>query len=121
MEAERPSLVSAIPILSTGRFEDSVRFFERLGFSVRHNDGSYAIVHRDGVELHLARFEGLDPKENQHECRVRVRNIDALYESMPEDAVHPNGKLDVKPWGMKEFALLDPGGICVQFSEPVEQ
>ena len=32
-------------------------------------------------------------------------------------AIHPNGKLETKPWGFKEFAVLDPGGLCIHFAE----
>jgi hypothetical protein len=95
----------------------TVGFFERLQFSSRYDDGSYAILRRDQVELHLGHEAGLDPEENMHECRVNVRNIEALFASFPGDVIHPNGALSVKPYGMKEFAVLDPGGICVIFSE----
>jgi hypothetical protein len=116
---DQPSLQAAIPVLATGDMPASVAFFEGLGFSARHNDGSYAILGRDGVELHLSAMPGLDPKDNQHEARINVRNIDALFAQFPPEAIHPNGSLDIKPYGMKEFAVLDPGGICVIFGERV--
>jgi hypothetical protein len=31
--------------------------------------------------------------------------------------VHPNGPLQTKPWGTKEFAAIDPNGVCVTFQE----
>jgi len=31
--------------------------------------------------------------------------------------VHANGKLQVKPWGTREFAAIDPNGVCVTFQE----
>jgi hypothetical protein len=31
--------------------------------------------------------------------------------------VHPNGALQAKPWGTKEFAAIDPNGVCVTFQE----
>ena len=31
--------------------------------------------------------------------------------------VHPNGPLQTKPWGTKEFGAIDPNGVCVTFQE----
>ncbi|MDJ0679472.1 MAG: hypothetical protein QNJ18_06365 [Xenococcaceae cyanobacterium MO_167.B52] len=39
---------------------------------------------------------------------------------LPQDVteiIDPNGKLETKPWGMKEFAILDPAGVCITFCE----
>ena len=118
-ENETPALTAAVPVLMTGDLPATVAFFEQLEFKARYNDGSYAILGRDAVELHFGLQEGLDPKENMHECRVNVRNIEGLFAGFPPSAIHPNGALSVKPYGMKEFAILDPGGICVIFGERV--
>jgi hypothetical protein len=31
--------------------------------------------------------------------------------------VHPDGALQTKPWGTKEFGAVDPNGVCVTFQE----
>ena len=119
MSNDPPRLTSAIPILMTGRLDETVAFIERLGFQTRYIDGSFAIANRDDIELHLGALEGLDPRQNNWECRINVNGIEALYESFPSDAIHPNGKLETKPWGFKEFAVLDPGGLCIHFAERI--
>ena len=129
MNDSKPSLKQAIPVLCTGDMAASAAFFQRLGFEARYNDGSYAIIQRDGIELHLSLMEGLAPAENQHECRINVSNAESLFrEYRDARALHPNteqhnleadGSLKVQPYGMKEFAVLDPGGICVIFGERV--
>ena len=53
---ESASLEKAIPVLLTGDLPQSVAFFERLGFKARHNDGAYAILERDQVELHFSNY-----------------------------------------------------------------
>lgn len=43
-----------------------------------------------------------------------------LYEELQAkggEMIHPNGKLEMKPWGTTEFAILDPAGICITFYE----
>ena len=120
MSESPASLVSAVPILCTGKFEQSVDFFRHLGFDARYKDDAYAILVRDSVELHLSEQRGLEPGENMHQCRVYVRELDALYASFG-DAIHPNGRLATMPWGTREFAVLDPGGLCVKFVEQRNQ
>ena len=51
--------------------------------------------------------------------RFAVINIEALYAEYQQRGgrVHPNGKLQTKPWGTTEFAAIDPNGVCVTFQE----
>ena len=43
-----------------------------------------------------------------------------LYEEyQAKGVIHPNGRLDEKLWGTKEFGGLDPTGVCITFYEPV--
>ncbi len=42
-------------------------------------------------------------------------------EYQAQGVIHPNGPLDTKPWGTKEFGVLDPTGVCITFYEPVTQ
>ncbi len=119
MSESTPSLVGAVPILCTGKFDQSVSFFRRLGFDTRYKDDMYAIMGRDSVELHLAEEKSLDARDNMHQCRFYVRNVDALYAAFPDDAIHPNGKIANMPWSTREFAVLDPGGLCIKFVEAI--
>jgi hypothetical protein len=32
-------------------------------------------------------------------------------------AIHPNGQLALKPWGQREFSLLDPDNNLLTFGE----
>jgi hypothetical protein len=34
--------------------------------------------------------------------------------------IHPNGNLAMKPWGQKEFALLDPDNNLLTFGQSIE-
>jgi len=34
-------------------------------------------------------------------------------------AIHPNGSLQTKPWGHKEFALLDPDSNLFTFGKKI--
>jgi uncharacterized glyoxalase superfamily protein PhnB len=51
--------------------------------------------------------------------RLAVTGIEDLYAEYRSRGgkVHPNGPLQRKPWGTKEFAAIDPNGVCVTFME----
>ena len=51
---------------------------------------------------------------------VRVNNVDEWYAKLNiPGLIHPNASLDVKPWGMKEFAITDPDGNLIRIGENV--
>lgn len=113
--------VSATPVLASLDIERSVAFFcEKLGFSARFSQqGVYGVVVRGEVSIHLWACPERHIAENTS-CRVQVAGVDALYaECRGLGIVHPKGKLAVQPWGSREFAILDPDGNLVTFSEPV--
>lgn len=41
------------------------------------------------------------------------------HEAFEDITIHPNGSLETKPWGMKEFSLLDPNGTLLTFREKI--
>lgn len=93
-------------------------FYVDLGFEVSHEQADYAILRKDDVSLHVTFSEGwyIDPKLNNTQIRIETDNVDALYAKCRElDIVHPNGPLEMKPWGSKEFTILDPDNACIAF------
>jgi uncharacterized glyoxalase superfamily protein PhnB len=51
--------------------------------------------------------------------RIEVDCIDALYKRCNESGcVHPNGQLGSRPWGTREFSIIDPSGVCIAFVAP---
>lgn len=79
----------------------------------------YLMVEKDAVQLHFFEFKTLDPLENYGQVYIRVKGIEAFYQVLLEGKVgiHPNGGLEQKPWGMKEFSLLDPDNNLLTFGE----
>ncbi len=94
-------------------------YSEALGFSVAGEYDNYLILRRDGIELHFFLSMDLDPLTNDGQVYFRVAEIDALYRSLVDHGVviHPNGALQNKPWGQREFALLDPDNNLLTFGE----
>lgn len=98
-------------------------YVERLSFKVfgSSHHADYLMVERDHIQLHFFLFSELDPKENYGQVYIRTDAIEELYRSLLSSGVsiHPAGPLQVKPWGQKEFALLDPDNNLLTFGQGV--
>ena len=98
-------------------------YVNKLGFQ---NFGSadydgYLMVEKDKIQIHFFEFKELDPKENYGQVYIRTNDIDSLYQSLLNNQVniHPNGALQAKTWGQKEFALLDPDHNLLTFGQSI--
>jgi len=79
----------------------------------------YLMVKKDNVQIHFFEFRELNPMENYGQVYIRTDDIDGLYKSLIERkvSIHPNGHLQVKPWGQKEFSVLDPDNNLLTFGQ----
>ena len=114
------TLLSAIPVLPTLDLAESLAFYrERLGFVVTFHYDDYAGLQRDGVQVHLWLCQDPElPKDTS--CRFQVSGIDELYQAYhAQGVIHPNGALETKPWGFREFTALDGDGNGLVFAEPL--
>lgn len=93
----------------------------KLGFSYIGSDEFefYLILQKDKIQIHFFEYKRLDPKENYGQVYIRTNDIDKLYQTFLDNQVliHPNGHLETKPWGQKEFALLDPDNNLLTFGQ----
>lgn len=79
----------------------------------------YLILKKDQAEIHFFLYPGLDPLQNDGQVYCRTRDIEGLYRSLKERqvAIHPAGALSIKPWGQKEFSVLDPDHNLLTFGQ----
>jgi hypothetical protein len=87
-------------------------YLNQLGFKEFGSadfDG-YLMVEKERIQIHFFEFKELEPKENYGQVYIRTDNIEQLYKSLLEKQIeiHPNGKLETKHWGQKEFSIHDP-------------
>lgn len=96
-------------------------YLNQLGF--REFGGAdypdYLMVEKDQIQIHFFLFEALDPKTNYGQVYIRTANIEDLYESLVAHkvSIHPGAPLQTKPWGQKEFSLLDPDNNLLTFGQ----
>ena len=96
-------------------------YINQLGFQEIGDYEGYLMVQKDNIEIHFFEFKELNPKENYGQIYIRTNDINNLYQSLIDNKteIHPNGKLQTKPWGQKEFALLDPDSNLLTFGESI--
>lgn len=95
-------------------------YMDQLGFRQSGNDfDGYLMMEKDGIEIHFFEFKDLDPAENYGQVYIRTSSIEELFQSLLDKKVqiHPAGHLQTKPWGQKEFALLDPDNNLLTFGQ----
>ena len=120
------------PIFPVRDLEASEAFYERLGFATRRHDDGYGYAERERLRIHLRRSPELDPFANPCSAFVATGAVDDLHAEWlacdlwlvrtitPELAAEarerwargePVGRMsevvEDKPWGVREFALLD--------------
>ena len=79
----------------------------------------YLMVQKDQIQIHFFVFPDLHPTENYGQVYIRTNQIDFFYKEMQENniSIHPAGNLQIKPWGQKEFSILDPDNNLLTFGE----
>lgn len=115
----RVRFTGAVPVLPTTDLNRATSFYGQLGFQVLHQEAEYAIVTRDGVELHL----WLSPERSlaeQSSCRIQVTGLEALYEEyQTKGLLTPDAAVRAKPWGTRELVVFDPDRVLITFVERV--
>lgn len=111
-------LQSTIPVLPSLNLDETIGFYTRLGFTLgsRHED-DYAILTRESQELHFFLMGHLDAKESFFGCYWRVEDAAALYEEYATAGIPNLHPVEIKPWGMLEFAVIDPHGNLIRIGE----
>lgn len=95
-------------------------YINKLGFQEVSDYGNYFIFKKDGIELHFFEFKELNISENYGQVYIRTKSIEKIYQTfLNKEVIHPNGHLEKKPWGQKEFSVLDPDNNLLIFGEQI--
>ncbi len=116
----------SIPILPARDLGETRAFYERLGFRVAgwwpDEFGGYAILVKGDLSMHFFLYEDVSPSENCAQCYWRVTDVDALHAEcqaadLPSSGAPRLDAVEDKPWGMREFAIVDPSGNLVRVGQ----
>jgi catechol 2,3-dioxygenase-like lactoylglutathione lyase family enzyme len=127
----------AIPNLPARDLDATAAMYARIGFALTNRYEGYAIIEREEVELHFYGDADLDPGSTAGMAYVRVADVDALYaevraagfEVLPAPVVRERfehggpleriSTLEDRPWGMRQFALLDVDNNLLQIGQRI--
>lgn len=110
-----------VPKIFYDRMEQGLSLFvDGLGFKLMHQDATLAVVVRDGAKAYIVQSPEYAAKDRP-ELTVDTDDVDAIYREISKRAphlLHPNGRtVTLKPWGAREFAVLDSTTVCVIFRQ----
>ena len=110
-------VIPKIPFINK---EKTIEYYSKLGCELVADHGEYLITACHDLELHLFYFENFDPEKSDFMIYLRIDNqIEEFYQNIQDQCIeiHPNGKLETKPWNMKEFSVIDPTGTLLTFGQ----
>lgn len=132
-------LVKTIPALPVVNIQTSCQYYtSKLGFTIRHQEDSFAIAVRDGVEIHL--WQACDKSwkwrslslvfkpiwtgaetfiAGTASCRIEVQGVNELYEEYKRQGVlhSPETCIQEQHWGHREFHAVDNHRNLLTFYE----
>ena len=116
-------LLATAPVLAAPDVGATARWYaEHLGFRADlfpdRPPHSFAILNRDDVELMLRRCRPAVRTENDWDVYVRMEGVQGFHESL-RGRVPIVEPLTTKEYGCLEFAVEDPNGFRLVFSQSV--
>ena len=54
------------------------------------------------------------------ELSIGITDVDIFYQFVKRQGLSIYGEIGDKPWGARTFSLLDPDGVKLIFSEPIQ-
>lgn len=116
----------AIPILPSRSIPVTLDFYRALGFEgdAHDSDAGYAILRRGTLELHFFQHPTLLPAQSDAGCYLRVRDVRAIHADaerlgLPGAGIPRIDPLSPKPWGLLEFAIVDPDGNLLRIGQVI--
>lgn len=97
-------------------------FVDCLEFTITHDElrtiRPFCVIEKDGLRINLFENAGL-AKEHNPEFRLVTEDIESVYQQIAStypEFLHPNlSKVTLRPWGAKEFAVMDKQlGVVIQ-------
>ena len=113
-----PALTRLAPELPATNLAASLAYYrDQLGFEIKTilPDRSYAIVERDGMAIHL--FVGDSGKPAG--LHLFTDEIEPLHDELRDRGACISQPVNRKPWGNRDFRVIDPAGNELKFTEPL--
>jgi len=119
----------AVPVIATVDVLETVRYFEEvIGFRQQWTWGAppvyaglqsgeaWIYVNHDPDLAAAIGERGLAP-----EIFLWVEEIDAVYERHRSNGAEVIDELNERPWGVRQYVILEPNGYRLKIAEPVKE
>jgi catechol 2,3-dioxygenase-like lactoylglutathione lyase family enzyme len=114
MKATLRSITPLIP--SGGSLAEALAFYtDHMGFAVVWQSGAMAGIRRDGIAFNVVENDNRVWADNAS-FSIGVADLEALYQEYRQIPAEV-GPLELKSWGRREFHMIVPSGVCLQFYE----
>ena len=98
----------------------TIEVYARMGFAARtYEGGEFAILTRDGVELHFSLSADHDPKRTAAWIYVRVDDVDTLYRELKAAGVAVRREPYDTDHRMRETPYIDSDNNQIIFGSPM--
>ena len=111
----------AVPTLPMRDPKETRAFYEKLGFICAHEQegpDSFLFMVRNGVQIQFFPAPGIDGTIRDHSCFIYTDNLKALYDAFATAKVGRLMPIEMKPWGIAEFVLVDCNGNLLRAGNP---
>jgi catechol 2,3-dioxygenase-like lactoylglutathione lyase family enzyme len=108
----------AVPTLPMRDVEETRAFYEALGFICVHEHeppDSFLVMVRGGAMVQFFPAH-VDPRASSHTFMIMVDDLPGAYADFKKAGVGNVLPIEMKPWGVQEFALVDPNGTLMRIA-----
>jgi predicted enzyme related to lactoylglutathione lyase len=117
--AQPQGLRQALPALPFDDVPGAVAYYrDVLGFRINYQQADLGVMDRDAITILLiartARHKGIGSFE------VYVSDADVLYEELSAKGANVLGPPVSRPWGLRDFTVVDPEGNQITFAQTFE-
>jgi len=110
-----PLISDAHPILPSMNYDETIAFYQKLGFTTAARYETYLIMQREGIQLHFWACTDRNIAENSG-CSIRTPDVDALYAEFVASGVKAKPPED-RAWGLREFYVIDSSGNLLRIGQ----
>jgi hypothetical protein len=111
----------AVPTLPMRDAKATRAFYEKLGFICAHEQmppDSFLFLIRGGIQLQFFEAPGIDGEIRDHTCYIYVDDLEGTHRSFAAAEVGKLMPIEMKPWGVPEFVLIDINGNMLRVGCP---
>ena len=107
--------------LPARNFDETARFYERLGVQIGFQDEDWMILSRGDAELEFFPYPDLDPYQSSFSCCLRLDDLGAMMAQIEASCV-PDARIGIPryhpaapdPSGLTIAYLIDPDGTLLR-------